>query len=245
MTDANGWEAVSWSKHDLLAACNGDTLVPVEVSIDSGDYRDLYRPAQSSSRRQFEAGVPVPLSFLLEHIQQLSGESEQSIGEASSGMSREAAGSEGARLYLAQRDVSEVLPELAAALPASLPFREVRDRMHQRSVWLGPKGTQTPLHCDPYHNLLCQVWGTKLVRLYSPQYASKLHPFPNPFLRNTSQVDVLDPEVNRFPGFEAVPYLQCWLRQGQMLYIPRKWWHFVQAASSSLSISYWWTDEQS
>ena len=77
MTDANGWEAVSWSKHDLLAACNGDTLVPVEVSIDSGDYRDLYRPAQSSSRRQFEAGVPVPLSFLLEHIQQLSGESEQ------------------------------------------------------------------------------------------------------------------------------------------------------------------------
>ncbi len=50
-----------------------------------------------------------------------------------------------------------MLPELAAALPASLPFREVRDRMHQRSVWLGPKGTQTPLHCDPYHNLLCQV----------------------------------------------------------------------------------------
>ncbi len=39
-----------------------------------------------------------------------------------------------------------------------------------------------------YHCFDMQVWGTKLVRLYSPQYASKLHPFPNPFLRNTSQV---------------------------------------------------------
>ncbi len=63
--------------------------------------------------------------------------------------------------------------------------------------------------------------------------------------RCTMQVDVLDPEAKGYPGFEAVPYLQCWLRQGQMLFIPRKWWHFVQAASSSLSISYWWTDEQS
>ena len=55
---------------------------------------------------------------------------------------------------------AEVLPELAAAVPASLPFQEVRERMHQRSIWLGPKGTQTPLHCDPYHNLLCQVAAT-------------------------------------------------------------------------------------
>lgn len=50
-----------------------------------------------------------------------------------------------------------VLPELADAVPFSPPFREAAGRMHQRSVWLGPKGTQTPLHCDPYHNLLCQV----------------------------------------------------------------------------------------
>lgn len=153
-----------------------------------------------------------------------------------------------------------MLPELADAVPLSPPFREVADRMHQRSIWLGPKGTQTPLHRDPYHNLLCQVawtphpdtallhwssvhlllqssetqgqphtppgwtlqaacWslsasqrqsssdagqssrkrallhsgvmqvrGTKLVRLYSPEHAARLHPFPNPFLRNTSQV---------------------------------------------------------
>ena len=33
-----------------------------------------------------------------------------------------------------------------------------------------------------------QVWGTKRVTLYPPATATKLYPFPDPFLRNTSQV---------------------------------------------------------
>ena len=78
MTEENGWNAGNWSSDDLIVACDGETLVPVEVSINGGDYRDLYRAAEGSSRRrQFEAGVPVPLSFLLQHIQQLSDPLEQ------------------------------------------------------------------------------------------------------------------------------------------------------------------------
>ena len=33
----------------------------------------------------------------------------------------------------------------------------VKDRLFQQSIWLGPAGTKTPLHCDPYFNLLLQV----------------------------------------------------------------------------------------
>lgn len=60
-------------------------------------------------------------------------------------------------LYLAQRDVAEVLPELAANIPEASPFPGLAARLHQRSVWLGCAGTQTPLHHDPYHNVFCQA----------------------------------------------------------------------------------------
>ena len=60
-------------------------------------------------------------------------------------------------LYLAQRDMAEVLPELAANIPLAPPFPGLAERLHQRSIWLGCSGTQTPLHHDPYHNLFCQA----------------------------------------------------------------------------------------
>ena len=31
------------------------------------------------------------------------------------------------------------------------------------------------------------------------------------------------------------------MQEGEVLYIPKKWWHQVQALSNSLSFSYWWT----
>ena len=77
MTDQGGWRALSWTMNDLTAACNGDTYVPVEVSTNNGDYRDLHRSVSRGPQRSFEAGVPVPLSFLAEHIQQLEPAADQ------------------------------------------------------------------------------------------------------------------------------------------------------------------------
>lgn len=50
------------------------------------------------------------------------------------------------------------LPYTAAALT---PGMDVAHKLDEplTHAWLGPKGTKTPLHTDPYHNILCQVVG--------------------------------------------------------------------------------------
>ena len=35
-------------------------------------------------------------------------------------------------------------------------------------------GTTTPLHCDPYENLYCQVWGSKQIWLVDPGQTSQV-----------------------------------------------------------------------
>ncbi|BDA44466.1 Bifunctional peptidase and arginyl-hydroxylase JMJD5 [Coccomyxa sp. Obi] len=199
-----GWPAAEWTPRELLERC-GDREVPVEVSSGGGDYRDAYDDAKCQPGRTFDASVPVPLSLLLDVMQSTHEQEPDQAGNQ-------------VQLYLAQRDVAEVLPELAANIPEAPPFPGLAERLHQRSVW-----------------------GSKTIRLYSPEQTQSLYPFANPFLRNTSQVDVLSPDLDRHPMFASVPYLECTLRPGDMLYIPRKWWHSVWARTASLSISYWWT----
>jgi hypothetical protein len=136
-------------------------------------------------------------------------------------------------LYLAQHDIRDVLPQVAEGLGKPL-FAEVEERLHKASIWLGPRGTVTPLHCDPYHNLFCQLIGRKRIRVYTPSMAGQLELFARPVvLRNTSRVR----DIERL----EVPYQECVLEPGDVLHIPKKWFHHVTALEGSLSVSFWWT----
>ena len=215
----HNWPARSWSLLNLQQF--GDVTVPVEISYNGGDYRDLHATAPD---RKFEADVEIPLALLLESMQ--ASQSRQS--------------STGVLLYAAQVDLIELIPELKSGI-GTPPLTVIKDRLYKRNTWLGPAGTTTPLHCDPYFNLFCQVWGSKYVRMYDQKYAQQLYPFSNPFLRNTSRVCVEKIDSLEFPGFSEVPYLEHYLQPGEMLFIPKKYWHFVQARQMSWSVSYWWT----
>ena len=166
--------------------------------------------------------------------------------------------------YLAQHDLFAQVPSLrndisipdycytdpprpAPGTPLSLKPPQEKLEEPLLNAWFGPAGTVSPLHTDPYHNILCQVVGRKYVRLYSPTETEKLYPRDNGAsgvdMSNTSQVDVggeaLDLEV-RFPLFEQAEYVEAVLEEGESLYMPVGWWHYIRSLEASFSVSFWW-----
>ncbi|XP_078295928.1 bifunctional peptidase and arginyl-hydroxylase JMJD5 isoform X2 [Panthera onca] len=109
------------------------------------------------------------------------------------------------------------------------------------NAWFGPQGTVSPLHQDPQQNFLVQVTGRKYIRLYSPQESGALYPHDTHLLHNTSQVDVENPDLEKFPKFAEAPFLSCILSPGEILFIPVKYWHYVRALDLSFSVSFWWS----
>lgn len=107
-------------------------------------------------------------------------------------------------------------------------------------AWLGPIGTVSPLHYDPKHNLLCQVVGMKLVILAAPNDTMDLYAHSGEMLKNTSKIDAEQLDFDQFPLLKNVKFYSAILDEGDMLYIPVKWWHYVRSLSKSFSVSFWW-----
>ncbi|XP_037649536.1 lysine-specific demethylase 8 isoform X2 [Sebastes umbrosus] len=145
--------------------------------------------------------------------------------------------------YLAQHQLFDQIPELKEDIrpPDYCCLGEGDEEDITVNAWFGPGGTVSPLHQDPQQNFLAQVVGSKYIRLYSPEDTDKLYPHQSQLLHNTSQVEVENPDTERFPEFADAPYLECVLHPGDVLFIPVQHWHYVRSLELSFSVSFWWS----
>ena len=150
--------------------------------------------------------------------------------------------------YLAQYQLFDQIDRLANDVLVPdycYLFDDAPDRASfvDKNAWFGPARTVSPLHTDPRHNLLCQVFGAKRALLAAPADSTRVYPHTEGIQTNTSMVDVEAVDEEKYPLMKQVILHECVIRAGEMLFIPRRWWHHLRSLSTSFSVSLWFGRE--
>ncbi|KAJ6811101.1 jmjC domain-containing protein 4 isoform X1 [Iris pallida] len=108
-----------------------------------------------------------------------------------------------------------------------------------RFVYMGAKGTWTPLHADVFrsYSWSANVCGRKRWLFLPP---SKCHHI---FDRNfkSSVYDVhSDVSETKFPSFHKAVWLECIQEQNEIIFVPSGWYHQVHNLEDTISINHNW-----
>lgn len=101
-------------------------------------------------------------------------------------------------------------------------------------LWLGPKGTVTPLHHDLMNIFMAQVRGRKQVLLVPPEELDLVYNDHAVY----SRVDPANPDYERFPRFREATVMEAELGPGEVLFLPVGWWHYVKALEPSVTVTF-------
>jgi lysine-specific demethylase 8 len=111
----------------------------------------------------------------------------------------------------------------------------------KKNLWVGGKGASSDLHYDMTHNVVAQIQGRRRVLLFGPEQTADLHPFPLRTLNwHHSQVHVEAPDHGRFPRYQRAQPIDFEIGPGEMLFIPKGWWHRFETLSPAIAVNFFW-----
>ncbi|MCL4137518.1 UNVERIFIED_CONTAM: hypothetical protein GTU68_011038, partial [Idotea baltica] len=128
------------------------------------------------------------------------------------------------------------------------------DTLQRKNKWgpltsnlllIGMEGNVTPAHYDEQQNFFSQLIGVKRCILFPPEHYENLYPHTvyHPHDRQ-SQVDLENPDFERFPGLRHLKGFEAILSPGDVLYIPIYWWHHISPLEDqvkcSVSVNFWY-----
>ncbi|CAM9974356.1 unnamed protein product [Phaeothamnion confervicola] len=148
--------------------------------------------------------------------------------------------------HMAEMLAQEGLPAGTAAAAGLVRWAQfgLGDKNESDSTfWLGTEGAHTPLHQDTYGvNLVAQLHGRKTWTLFPPEDGANLYPTRIPYEESSvfSEADLCArPDVQAFPAVTRCRPVTAVLETGDVLFVPKHWWHFVYSDTVSLSINVW------
>ncbi len=99
--------------------------------------------------------------------------------------------------------------------------------------WIGPGGTRSGLHFDPYNVLFAQLRGSKRFYLLPPSSMPRLYLYNDFF----SPVDLEHRDVANYPLSQGLEPIVTEVHEGEVLLLPVGWFHQVTSLGYSVSIS--------
>ncbi|XP_074579925.1 arginine-specific demethylase JMJ20 isoform X2 [Curcuma longa] len=108
-----------------------------------------------------------------------------------------------------------------------------------RFVYMGPKGTWTPLHADVFRSYSWSgnVCGRKHWFFLPP---SQCHLVFDKYLRSSVYSIYDDVSEKKFPGFRKTIWLECIQEQNEIVFVPSGWYHQVHNLEDTISINHNW-----
>lgn len=137
---------------------------------------------------------------------------------------------------LAERHV----PGFAAAHAMPLVPADAEPRL-----WIG-NAAKVATHNDPVDNVAVVAAGRRRFTLFPPEAEDDLYmgpAEPTPAGTPVSMVHVTAPDLERYPRFAAAleAAQETELEPGDAVYIPRNWFHHVEALERfNILVNYWW-----
>lgn len=164
------------------------------------------------------------------------------LGAALDRIARAAADPHQPSVYCGSLPAEDHLPGFAEANPLPLVPQGVLPRL-----WIGNAST-IACHYDRFDNLACVIAGERRFTLYPPDAIGDLYVGPIDHTMAGQPVSLAatagpdDPSYPRFAAAKARA-LTVTLHPGDALYLPKLWWHQVEAtAPFNLLMNYWWDD---
>eukprot|EP00937_MAST-01D_sp_MAST-1D-sp2_P006899 g6899.t1 len=162
------------------------------------------------------------------------------------------------RRYIAQKGraesrdalyvVHDLTPRMLREWRVLKPLACRETRMQKVLMWFSSGGTVSGLHNDGYENFLTMLAGRKRVLLFDQGQSANLYAV-QARVTSTSPIDVDAVDMTLFPRAARLRYREVELHEGDMLYIPKWYWHqvrsFPQAGAPvgerrNLAVNFWW-----
>lgn len=143
-------------------------------------------------------------------------------------------------MYMGSLPSEHYLPGIEALTPLPFVPAAVRPR-----YWIG-HASQVACHYDQMDNLACVALGRRRFTLYPPQAIANLYVGPIDHTMAGQPVGMAvqsAPGDPRYPRFEALrdQALVAELEAGDAIYVPKLWWHQVEALDRvNILVNFWW-----